>query len=64
MMNSPFPENYEQWKHCITVDCGIPLTPEFVAQRLNVWRNETLEETARFRKLYGDDHWLARRGGA
>ena len=59
MMNSPFPENYEQWKHCITVDCGIPLTPEFVAQRLTVWRNEALEETARFRKLYGDGHWRA-----
>ena len=59
MMNSPFPENYEQWKHCITVECNIPLTPEFVAQRLKVWRDEKLEETARFRKLYGDQHWRA-----
>ena len=57
MMNSPFPENYEQWKHCITVDCGIPLTADYVNQRLTVWRDESLEETARFRRLYGDDYW-------
>ncbi len=51
------PETYEQWHHCITVECGIPLTPEFVAQRLKVWKDENLEETARFRRLYGDAHW-------
>lgn len=52
-----FPETYEQWHHCITVECGIPLTSEFVAQRLEVWRNEQAEETVRFRRLYGDAYW-------
>lgn len=59
MMPTPFPETYEQWHHCITVECGIPLTSEFITQRLAVWRNEVSEETARFRKLYGDAHWRA-----
>jgi hypothetical protein len=57
MMLTPFPENYEHWKHCITVECGIPLSLSFVSQRLAVWRNEAAEETRRFRHLYGDDYW-------
>ncbi len=56
-MSNPIPENYEQWHHCITVDCGIPLTSEFINDRLTVWRNEQAEETLRFRRLYGDEHW-------
>ncbi|MEM9622153.1 MAG: hypothetical protein AAF993_10920 [Pseudomonadota bacterium] len=59
MMSSPFPDNYEQWHHCITVECGIALTPEFIAQRLFVWRDEQSQETLRFRKLYGDEYWQA-----
>ena len=54
MMTTPFPENYEQWRHCITVECGIPLTAEFVARRLAVWRDSDAEETKRFVKCYGD----------
>lgn len=54
---SPIPETYEQWRHCITVECGIPLTADFVARRLSVWRDESCEETERFRRLYGDAHW-------
>ena len=57
MMSTPFPENYEQWRHCITVACGIPLTRSFVSQRLAVWRDESSEETLRFRRLYGDAYW-------
>ena len=57
MMSTPFPETYEQWKHCITVECGIPLTPDFVSQRLSSWRDESSDETRRFRRLYGDGHW-------
>ena len=56
-MSDSFPQNYEEWRYCITVKCGIPLTPTFISQRLTVWRNENLEETKRFRSLYGDSHW-------
>ena len=54
MMSSPIPQNYDEWQHCITVECGIPLTAEFVSQRLAVWRDESQEETRRFKKRYGD----------
>ncbi|MEM8500288.1 MAG: hypothetical protein AAF542_19900 [Pseudomonadota bacterium] len=57
MMSSPFPSRYEEWLHCITVECGIALTPEYVEERLSVWRDEQAEETQRFRRLYGDDYW-------
>lgn len=56
------PQTYEEWRHCITIECGIALTPSFVSQRLAVWRNEQSGETQRFRRLYGDQHWLAVRG--
>ena len=56
-MSDLIPQNYEEWKYCITVECGIPLTSSYISQRLTVWRNEELEETKRFRKLYGDAHW-------
>ena len=51
------PETYEHWHHCITVECGIPLTSEYIAERLQVWRDESAGETTRFRQLYGDAHW-------
>lgn len=53
------PRTYDQWQHCITVECGLALTPAFVAERLTVWRNAQSEETLRFRRLYGDQHWQA-----
>lgn len=51
------PQTYEQWHHCITVECGILLTAPFIAERMAVWRSEDSGETLRFRRLYGDPHW-------
>ncbi|MFT3802801.1 MAG: hypothetical protein QM766_16480 [Burkholderiaceae bacterium] len=51
------PHTYDQWRECITVDCGLELTPAFIVQRLAVWRNPQSDETQRFRRLYGDEHW-------
>ncbi len=56
------PQTYEQWRHCIIVECGIELTPSYLAERRQTWGNEAAEETQRFRRLYGDRHWLAVRG--
>ncbi|MBC3466860.1 hypothetical protein [Pseudomonas sp. RW10S2] len=56
-MSPTIPQDYEQWRHCITVECGIALTPAFVRGRLSVWRLSEQEETRRFRRLYGDAHW-------
>ncbi|MGE0799806.1 MAG: hypothetical protein AB7O55_15925 [Lautropia sp.] len=53
------PQTYDEWRHCIIVECRIPLTAAFVAERLNVWRDTQLDETSRFRRLYGDEHWKA-----
>lgn len=51
------PETYQQWYHCITVECGIPMTREYVTRRLQVLRDTASEETARFQRLYGKAHW-------
>lgn len=53
---SSFPTNYQQWRHCIEVDCGIPLTPEFVDKRLAALQNSKDPKTQAFEKLYGVDH--------
>ena len=50
------PQSYEEWLHCITVECSLQLTRPYIDQRLEVWRNDRLEETERFRRLYGDAH--------
>jgi len=51
------PETYAQWHRCITVDCGIALTPDFIAQRLAALADAQSQENVRFRRLYGDAHW-------
>ncbi|HCF1774320.1 TPA: hypothetical protein OM995_001199 [Pseudomonas aeruginosa] len=56
------PQTYDQWRYCITVECGLPLTAAYIAGRLTVWRNAHSEETLRFRRLYGDAHWQCVRG--
>jgi hypothetical protein len=56
-MKTPvIPQTYEQWQHCITVECGVPLTRRFVEERLGVWANPAAEETRRFEQFYGAAH--------
>jgi len=56
-MNSAFlPKNYEEWQHCITVECGIELTPSYVSERLSALNNNKDHHTKRFVKLYGESH--------
>jgi hypothetical protein len=50
------PSTYEEWKHCITVLCGIPLTPAYIEERLRSLRDPRDMMTARFRELYGQRH--------
>ena len=56
MTTHVIPQTYEQWRYCITVECGIPLTQAFVEERLAVWANAAAEETRRFDQLYGTAH--------
>ena len=51
------PSNYEEWRYCIEEKCGIPLTQSFVKARLSTLKNDSSEETAKFRKRYGDPYW-------
>jgi hypothetical protein len=56
-MKTPvIPQTYEQWRNCITVECGIPQTRAFVEERLAVWANPAADETRRFEQLYGVAH--------
>jgi hypothetical protein len=60
------PRDYEAWKYCITMKCGIPLTREFIEKRLSIYNEVGHTETRRFAELYGSPHlarvqeWLAR----
>ncbi|MCY4230219.1 MAG: hypothetical protein OXF26_04910 [Alphaproteobacteria bacterium] len=52
-------KSYEDWKHCITVLCSIPLTPAFVKQRLAALRDPADHGTQKFIATWGEAH-LAR----
>ncbi|MFL9927111.1 hypothetical protein PQR62_22755 [Herbaspirillum lusitanum] len=56
-MSDPIPRSYQAWRHCIEQDCGIALTPAYVAARLQILQQKEEQETARFIRLYGELHW-------
>ena len=53
MVDTP-PETYDDWKECITVYCGIPLTLAYVEQRLAALRDPAEYSTKRFIEIYGE----------
>ncbi|MEM9348812.1 MAG: hypothetical protein AAGA47_01010 [Pseudomonadota bacterium] len=50
------PNSYEEWKHCITVKCDIPLTPEYVEERIAALSDEGDYHTQKFVKRWGAMH--------
>ncbi len=52
-------KTYDDWKHCITALCGIPLTLPYVEQRLTALRDPADFSTQKFITTWGEDH-LAR----
>lgn len=60
------PKDFDSWRACIVVKCGIPLTGDFLERRIAVYEDLDLLETKRFIALYGDEHhqnvltWLRR----
>ena len=50
------PTTYNDWRHCIEVDCGVKLTPQFIEERLTVYTDVTSAETQRFIAMYGETH--------
>lgn len=55
-MSDAIPATYAAWRHCIEVDCGIALTPDFIHARLQSLRNPRDDATERFANLYGTSH--------
>lgn len=56
-MKTPFiPNNYDQWHHCITVECGLDLTPAYICERILALKNDKDYYTQQFVKLYGKEY--------
>ena len=56
-MTSPLiPQSYQEWVHCITVECGLQLDSQFIAARIGALSNEKSEHTRQFIQLYGRSH--------
>ncbi len=53
------PQNYNEWKACITRKCKIALTTHYVAERIRVLSRSDAEETKKFRATYGEKHYQA-----
>ncbi len=49
-------QTYDDWKHCITVHCRIPLTVAYVDQRLAALRDPADYGTQRFIATWGEAH--------
>lgn len=49
-------DTYDNWKHCITVECGIPLTAAYINQRIGALRNPMDHHTQKFIQEYGESH--------
>ena len=49
-------QDYDAWVRCITVDCGIPLTVDFIEKRLSALRDGSDAHTKRYLTVYGQDH--------
>ncbi len=56
MMNGLIPQNYEDWHHCITVECGLPLTPAFIDERITSMQDLNDFRTKQFVQLYGSQY--------
>ena len=49
-----FPNSYQEWRHCIEVDCRQPLTADYIAARLAALRDPRDPHTAQFLECYGE----------
>lgn len=56
MNASIIPKTYEEWTHCITVECGLELTQHFISQRISALKDDRDYYTQQLVKLYGQEH--------
>lgn len=50
------PVTFEAWLVCITVTCGIELSPDFVSKRIAALKNTNDEHTRQLVRCYGQEH--------
>lgn len=50
------PTTYEDWKHCITVKCDIPLTQSYVQERIAALTDDQDHHTQKFIDRWGRAH--------
>jgi hypothetical protein len=56
-MQTPIiPQSYEEWRHCIIVECGLELTPYFIEQRISALQSNNEHYTQQFSRKYGVEH--------
>lgn len=53
---SPVPSTYEEWKHCIEVKCKIPLTSDYVQERITALTDRSDFHTQKFLDRWGEKH--------
>ena len=57
-MTTPIiPTTYEEWKHCIVNECGIPLEKSYVENRISALEKTGDEQTKQFIRQYGQAHY-------
>jgi hypothetical protein len=56
MESAIVPHNYDTWHRCITVDCNIQLTVDFIHTRIIALQDDKDFRTQQFIKLYGEQH--------
>lgn len=50
------PKTFQEWHHCITVDCGIELNAAYVAERFKILSDSQHKETKKLIARYGEAH--------
>jgi len=50
------PHTYADWLRCITVDCRIQLTADYIRERLTEMSDLKHPKTVEFTRLYGQQH--------
>lgn len=48
--------SYEDWKHCITVSCQIPLTRDYIDKRISELNDSSNQHTQTFINSWGKSH--------
>ncbi len=51
------PTTYDEWKDCITIKCGIELTPNYVRERLDELADKKNFKTSKLIEFWGEPHY-------